>query len=145
LGAASIVPLAAARTDKPLIVAAEKRRARWERILIESAQQARRLRPPVIADVATPAAAFAGCEAACKIVLSERQDAPLMREALASAAGVRTAALAIGPEGGWTDEEIVAARSAGFAEASLGENILRTETAVLASLAVLRFAAEAPR
>jgi 16S rRNA (uracil1498-N3)-methyltransferase len=64
-----------------------------------------------------------------------------MREALASAAGVRTAALAIGPEGGWTDEEIVAARSAGFAEASLGENILRTETAVLASLAVLRFVA----
>jgi 16S rRNA (uracil1498-N3)-methyltransferase len=145
LGAASIVPLAAARTDKPLIVAAEKRRARWERILIESAQQARRLRPPVMADVATPAAAFAGCEAACKIVLSERQDAPLMREALASAAGVRTAALAIGPEGGWTDEEIAAARWARFAEASLGENILRTETAVLASLAVLRFAAEAPR
>jgi 16S rRNA (uracil1498-N3)-methyltransferase len=141
LGAASIVPLAAARTDKPLLVAAEKRRARWERILIESAQQARRLRPPVMADVATPAAAFAGCEAACKIVLSERPDAPLMREALASAAGVRTAALAIGPEGGWTDEEIAAARSAGFAEASLGENILRTETAVLASLAVLRFVA----
>ena len=141
LGAASIVPLAAARTDKPLIVAAEKRRARWERILIESAQQARRLRPPVMADVATPAAAFGGCEAACKIVLSERQDAPLMREALASAAGVRTAALAIGPEGGWTDEEIAAARSAEFAEASLGENILRTETAVLASLAVLRFVA----
>jgi 16S rRNA (uracil1498-N3)-methyltransferase len=144
LGAASIVPLAAARSDKPLIVAAEKRRARWERILIESAQQARRLRPPVMADVSAPAAAFAGCEAACKIVLSERPDTPLMREALASAAGVRTAALAIGPEGGWTDEEIAAARLAGFAEASLGENILRTETAVLASLAVLRFAAEAP-
>jgi 16S rRNA (uracil1498-N3)-methyltransferase len=54
LGAASIVPLAAARTDKPLIVAAEKRRARWERILIESAQQARRLRPPVMADVPLP-------------------------------------------------------------------------------------------
>jgi 16S rRNA (uracil1498-N3)-methyltransferase len=144
LGAASIVPLAAARTDKPLTVAAEKRRARWERILIESAQQARRLRPPVMAEVATPAAAFAACDSACKIVLSERPDAPPLREAIASAAGVHTAALAIGPEGGWTDEEIAAARSAGFAEASLGENILRTETAVLASLAILRFAAEAP-
>ena len=49
LGAALIAPLAAARTDKSLLVAAEKRRARWERILVESAQQARRLRPPVMA------------------------------------------------------------------------------------------------
>ena len=114
-------------------------------ILVESAQQARRLRPPVMADVTVSAVAFDGCGAACKIVLSELPDAPSIREALASAAGVRTAALAIGPEGGWTDEEIVAARGAGFVEASLGENILRTETAVLASLAVLRFAAEAPR
>ena len=48
--------------------------------------------------------------------------------------------LAIGPEGGWTDDEIAAARGSGFAEASLGENILRTETAVIAALAILRFA-----
>ena len=48
--------------------------------------------------------------------------------------------LPIGPEGGWTDAEIAAARAAGFLEASLGENILRTETAVLASMAILGFA-----
>ncbi len=152
LGAASIVPLAASRTDKPLLAAAEKRHARWERILLESAQQSRRLRPPTIAALITPeqafAAAFAGAftetGAACKILLSERQHAPSMHEALAGAAGTRNAALAIGPEGGWTDEEIVQARAAGFSEASLGDNILRTETAVLAALAVIRFAAEAP-
>jgi 16S rRNA (uracil1498-N3)-methyltransferase len=152
LGAASIVPLAASRTDKPLLAAAEKRHARWERILLESAQQSRRLRPPTIAALITPeqafAAAFAGAftetGAACKILLSERQHARSMHEALAGAAGTRNAALAIGPEGGWTDEEIVQARAAGFVEASLGDNILRTETAVLAALAVIRFAAEAP-
>jgi len=140
LGAASIIPLAAARTDKPLLSAAEKRRARWERILLESAQQSRRLRPPVMASVTTPERAFAECSAGCKILLSERPGAPPMREALESAANVRTAALATGPEGGWMDDEIAAARSAGFVEASLGENVLRTETAVLASLALLRFA-----
>jgi 16S rRNA (uracil1498-N3)-methyltransferase len=48
--------------------------------------------------------------------------------------------LAIGPEGGWTEDEIALARASGFLEASLGENILRTETAVIASLAVLQFA-----
>lgn len=143
LGATSITPLAAARTDRPLIAAAEKRRARWERILIESAQQSRRLRPPVMAVVVTPEEAFGECHAACKILLSERPGAPPMRESLTSATGIRTAALAIGPEGGWTDDEIGSARGAGFVEASLGENILRTETAVLTALAVLRFAAGA--
>ena len=143
LGATSITPLAAARTDKPLIAAAEKRRARWERILIESAQQSRRLRPPVMAAVLTPEEAFGECQAACKILLSERPGAPSMREALTSATGIRTAALAIGPEGGWTDDEIGSARGAGFVEASLGKNILRTETAVLTALAVLGFVAGA--
>ena len=48
--------------------------------------------------------------------------------------------LAVGPEGGWTDDEITSARNSGFIETSLGENILRTETAVLTALAILRFA-----
>ena len=141
LGAASIVPLAAARTDKPLLTAAEKRRARWDKILVESAQQARRLRPPLLEQIMAPEKAFAACSANSKIVLSERQGAPPMREALVNAKGVASAALATGPEGGWTEDEIKAARSAGFWEASLGDTILRTETAVLASLAILRFAA----
>src|SRR5260370_40680897 len=46
--------------------------------------------------------------------------------------------LAIGPEGGWTDEEFQAASAAGFHEASLGQNILRKETAVIAGLAAAR-------
>jgi len=51
-----------------------------------------------------------------------------------------SAVLAIGPEGGWTDAELTAARAAGFQDASLGKLILRTETAVVASLAALNFA-----
>jgi 16S rRNA (uracil1498-N3)-methyltransferase len=54
-----------------------------------------------------------------------------------------SAALAIGPEGGWTDEEFAAAGEAGFREASMGKMILRTETAVTAALACLNFALEA--
>jgi len=150
LGAREIVPLAAARTDKPLIAAAEKRRSRWEKILAESAQQSRRLRPPALRDTIEPAKAFAHCPAATKILLSERREAPSIREALhaaaAAAAGASSqiAAIAIGPEGGWMDAEIAAAAAAGFAEASLGENILRTETAVLAAMAIVAFAIGKP-
>ncbi len=140
LDAAKIIPLAAARSDKPLLAAAGKRGERWSRILLESAQQSRRLRPPHLSELQKPLAAFRESSAACKILLSERPAAPSLRSVLALARGATSAALAIGPEGGWTDEEIHAATAAGFAEASLGENILRTETAVLAALSVLRFA-----
>ena len=149
LGATEIVPMAAARSDKALIAAASKRHARWERIVVESAQQARRVKPPVMRDVVNAEQAFGASQADLKIVLSEREDAPPMRDAVPrdaseAAPGERASvALAIGPEGGWTGAELSAARAAGFVEASLGENILRTETAVIASLAMLRFAMEA--
>jgi 16S rRNA (uracil1498-N3)-methyltransferase len=142
LGANEIVPLAAARSDKPLIDAATKRKARWERILVESAQQARRLRPPTLGEIARPEAAFSTIGAECKILLSERGEAPSFREILKPGADFASAALATGPEGGWTDEETRAARVEGFAEASLGKSILRTETAVIAALSVMRFVLE---
>jgi 16S rRNA (uracil1498-N3)-methyltransferase len=139
LGASEIIPLAAARSDQALVATAPKRAARWKKIAVESAQQARRLRPPEILAARSCAEAFASCSAERKLLLSERREAPSIRESLGAGSGVISAALAIGPEGGWTSDEIRSAIAAGFAEVSLGENILRTETAVIASLAVLAF------
>lgn len=159
LGASRIVPLAATRSDKALRAAAIKRWARWEKIVRESAQQARLLHPPALGisreagrassdprSPMAPAKAFAQSTAARKVLLSERREAPAMRDTLRVASTGAPpgsepggAALAIGPEGGWTDEEVASARSGGFLEASLGENILRTETAVIAAMAVLQF------
>jgi 16S rRNA (uracil1498-N3)-methyltransferase len=150
LGVTEIVVLAAARTDRPLLAAVPKRRARWEKILMESAQQSRRLRPPTLRTeldgtrggklhgAIRPMEAFVQTSAACKLILSERCDAKLMRDAL-SVYAEPSASLAIGPEGGWTDDELAAARASDFVEASLGQNILRTETAVVAALAILGF------
>jgi 16S rRNA (uracil1498-N3)-methyltransferase len=142
LGVAVIVPVAAARSERALVAAAEKRTERWEKILAEAAQQSRRLRVPTLRDVMRPGPAFAWSEHATKIMLSERIGAPALREVLAGdqQASTRRAVLAIGPEGGWTEEEFELAQTAGFQEASMGKLILRTETAVVAALASMHFA-----
>jgi 16S rRNA (uracil1498-N3)-methyltransferase len=138
LGVSEIIPLAAARCAKHLLGAAAKRAARWERILRQAAEQSRRTEPPLLEPLASPADAFPRVDTEVKILLSEKGDARLLREWLAERPSPpRAAALAVGPEGGWTEKELAAARAAGFQEASLGPTILRTETAVLAALAIL--------
>jgi len=161
LGVDEIVPLAAARTDKALIAAAAKRQERWKRIILESAQQSRRLRPPILHAALPPDKALAQSSASLKVFLSERREAKSLRivmdqdslqvaqallplrlssQAEAKPPATPTISLAVGPEGGWTEDEIASSAARGFLEASLGENILRTETAVIASLAVVQFA-----
>jgi 16S rRNA (uracil1498-N3)-methyltransferase len=139
LGVSDIVPLAAARSEKGLVAAAEKRSDRWRKIVLEAAQQSRRVRSPALQAVAKPEAAFAVCGDRLGIFLSERVDAPALRVALQDRKASQ-AVLAIGPEGGWTDEERDTALKAGFHEASLGQLILRTETAVIAALSSLSYA-----
>ncbi|SRR5258708_7426221 len=139
LGVDQIVPLAAERSEKALAVAAAKRLERWKRIALESAQQSRRLKPPVVASPMKPDEAFSSASAGLKLLLSgERAAAPLRSILLGKTS--ETVALAIGPEGGWTEREFESARNQGFLEVSLGENVLRTETAVIAALAALNFA-----
>ena len=139
LGVSEIVPLAASRTEKALLLAAAKRAKRWGKILLESAQQSRRLRPPILAAMAKTDAAFASVRENLKIIFSERTDTPPLREILHTASS-QEICVSIGPEGGWTDAEFSAAAKNGFREASLGREILRTETAVIAALAVARYA-----
>lgn len=175
LGVGTIVPLAAARSEKALLPAASKRAERWKKILLEASQQSRRLRIPELAALTKPEAAFSTRAKSRKILLSERPDAPSLRsiveahsavggttvatdagrpgsregveevnqgdpEGHSPAEGSASVTLAIGPQGGWTDAEFGCARKHGFCEASLGRLILRTETAVIASLASLNYA-----
>lgn len=143
LGVGEIIPLIAERSEKGLITAATKRLERWKKIAVESAQQSRRLRAPAIALPMAVADALSASSAGIRLLLSEQANAQTLRSVLpanAKESAGRGIALAIGPEGGWTEREFEIARDAGFAEVSLGKNILRTETAVTAALAVLNYA-----
>ena len=133
LGVTRIVPFAARRTDAHLAESAVKRVERWRRIAREASEQARRVAPPEIAGPAKlrDVLAVAGAR---RIVVSEVETSVALGELCGPGAST---VLAIGPEGGWTNEELQAFAEAGWKAASLGPTILRAETAAIAALAVV--------
>jgi len=137
LNATSIVPVIARRTEKHLAQAAEKRVERWRRIAHEAAQQSRRVTAPEIGSLLKLADALQ-CNAELKIVLAENEHGTTLSEVLRARSDVTSVALAVGPEGGWTAEELQAFADAGWISASLGETILRAETAAIAAVAIAR-------
>jgi len=134
LGVSRIIPLLAERSAQHLAKAAEARVERWRKIAKESAQQARRIAPPEIA-VPLRVPAMLKAEAECRIILSEVENAVSLKSSLSGARP--PIALALGPEGGWTPEELESFTSAGWKSASLGATILRAETAAIAAVAVV--------
>lgn len=144
LGAAGIQPLAAARSVIKLSgERADKRKERWQAIAVSACEQCGRNRLPEVHSPLSlaewlrnpPAQALAGD--AVRLVLSLREGNRPLREL---AAGAREVWILHGPEGGLTQEEEDAALAAGFAPASLGERVLRAETAAIAALSQLVFA-----
>ncbi|HEY1756239.1 MAG TPA: RsmE family RNA methyltransferase [Bryobacteraceae bacterium] len=138
LGVAEIVPFEAARSERGLERAAEKRVERWRRIALEASQQSRRANlPEVQAPVAFEDAVAQAAE--FRYVLDEEPGGINLTAAMPDAErrAEDSVALMIGPEGGWTDAERAAFVAAGWTRVSLGPLILRSETAALAGLAVL--------
>ncbi|HET6840084.1 MAG TPA: RsmE family RNA methyltransferase [Candidatus Angelobacter sp.] len=134
LGVSRIQPVIAARTEAHLAKAAEKRLERWRRIAHEAAQQSRRLDPPEISLPAALKNAITGANG-CRIVLSEYEKDVSLLSALESC--TPPVALALGPEGGWTQQEAKIFHDSDWIAASLGSTILRAETAAIAALAVV--------
>jgi 16S rRNA (uracil1498-N3)-methyltransferase len=132
LGATRIIPVIARRTDAHLATAAAKRVERWRRIAHEAAQQSRRQRVPQI-DEAVKLKSALGVEAPVRLLLNENERSKKICEALAGAGS--PLAFAVGPEGGWAEEELAQFDAAGWQSVTLGPAILRAETASIAALA----------
>jgi 16S rRNA (uracil1498-N3)-methyltransferase len=136
LGVSRIVPVIARRTDSHLATASVKRAERWQRIARQAAEQSRRVAPPEIAAPIKLAEAL-NLPATLRIVLAESEDQVLLRDVVKPLAGENGIALAVGPEGGWTEGELQSFLQSGWTSVSLGNTILRAETAAIAATAVV--------
>ena len=136
LGVARIVPVIARRSEAHLASAAGKRVERWRRIVLQAAEQSRRsLVPEVFQPLKLKEALM--LPGGMRIVLSEFETEVKLKDLLQSPSGGEVV-IALGPEGGWTNEELTVFREAGWISASVGSTILRTETAAIAAMAVVQ-------
>ncbi len=135
LGAARIVLMPTARSvvrfDGERLA---RKRRHWREVAIAACCQCGRNRVPEVLDVSS----FAGALERAQTCDARALLAPNAREALVRHAWARSIAVAIGPEGGFSDQEIAFAQRAGFVVAALGPRVLRTETAGPAALAALQ-------
>jgi 16S rRNA (uracil1498-N3)-methyltransferase len=131
LGVDRLVPLV---TTRGVAEATEAARGRLERGVIEACKQCGRNRLLEIAAPQTIAALLA-TDAACLAIVADPHAPPL--DATAVRAAGREIVGLVGPEGGFTADEIAAAERAGAIRAGLGPHVLRVETAAIALAARL--------
>jgi 16S rRNA (uracil1498-N3)-methyltransferase len=144
IGAARFLPFLSERTVVQYDAKKEaKRTERWQKIAKEAAEQAHRNRVPEIEAVLSWKQLLEQAEQVdAAWICYEKEDGKQLRAAIQEilAGEKRTNFLfAVGPEGGFTEQEIQQAEEAGFVSVSLGKRILRTETAAMVGLTCLLY------
>jgi 16S rRNA (uracil1498-N3)-methyltransferase len=142
LGIAAIQPLV---TRNTVVQPGEGKSDKWRRNALEACKQCGQDTLPAIADP-LPFTRWlesgAGVSPAAhhlKLIASLAPGAKPLREVLRAHPGTTAATLLIGPEGDFTPEETAAALADGFLPVSLGDIVLRVETATLFCLSALRY------
>ncbi len=134
LGVTRIIPIVAQRTEPHLAVAASKRVERWQRIARQVSEQSRGFAVPEIAQP-IKLAELLKCPTVARIVLSELEHDLMLKDTISGE--TKPIIVAIGPEGGWSEVELIQFRKTGWVAASVGNTILRAETAAIAAMAVI--------
>jgi 16S rRNA (uracil1498-N3)-methyltransferase len=140
VGMAQFVPVLTERSLVRERHAEKNKLERWRRIVTEAAEQSHRGRIPKLPPPLTfpEAVAQAGGFDRCLIAAPVQKTAAL-RELLQGVGPGSSLALLIGPEGGFTPEEVALACGKGAAPISLGPRVLRTETAAVVAAALILY------
>ena len=137
LGVVTIVPFVST-FGTASVGAAESKRERWHRIALAAAKQSGRTTVPAIAPTLTfPEVVTAAAAVDCRLLFFEHAGTAPLPPA-PEGTPPKTAAVVIGPEGGFSSEETSRALNAGLALCGLGPRILRTETAAIVALALVQ-------
>jgi len=141
LGVSSIIPFLSDRSV-PLLDAERslRKRMRWQKVAVEATKQCGRTIVPQV-DAIIP---FRGLlnrwdENSLKIMLWEDEKNNTLKDLLKTHQPSARVVILVGPEGGFSGQEVNMAREAGFHTVSLGKYILRTETAGMSLLSIVHY------
>lgn len=138
LGVAAIVPVSSQRTVVRLGTALSNKQMRWDAIVREAAEQSGRGNLPLVAPATLFAEAVASASGTRLLPWEEGEANPGPLAALGQIKEpVEQVSILIGPEGGLEAAEVQQAIDAGWQVVTLGNRILRAETAALAALSVV--------
>lgn len=139
LGVAVIQPLV---TRFTVVQPGEGKAEKWNRVALEACKQCGQDRLPEVAEpfmIAAWLSDNASAATSLKLIASLAPAARPFRQVLNEFPEMEQVILLVGPEGDFSEEETQRALDAGFIPISLGDMVLRTETATLYGLAALRF------
>jgi 16S rRNA (uracil1498-N3)-methyltransferase len=139
LGVSTIIPFKSERSISLEEREAKQKKAhRWQEIAVKAVQQSRRAKVPRIEHYRSFQEALETCEGeGLKILLYEKEGENI-KNVLRQYQPKKIYAM-VGPEGGFTEEEVELAKDKGFIPIKLGQRILRTETAAITLVAILQY------
>ena len=134
LGVHHIIPVQSERSEVQLeSERAVKRREHWQRIVISACEQSGRANVPQVEALQSLAQRLSAEITAAKKLVLEPGGARI-----AQAREVASVALAVGPEGGWSERDLAQLALGGFSAVAIGPRVLRTETAGIAAISVMQ-------
>jgi len=142
LGVNEIVPVITERCISKINtnINAQNKVSRWQKISLEAAKQCNR---GIIPQIGMPIKFSEAIVLASKMDLSvipyEKESAKGFNGVVLKCSCITTASIFIGPEGGFTEYEILLAESQGIKKITLGPRILRTETAGMVALSLMMY------
>ena len=141
IGVTQIVPIYAAHAlQKP----SQNRYERWHRVVISATKQCKRTWLPKLCEPQTFEASLTQLDqfSLCLFLNPHSgQESPVqhIREVLREVSRATAIALFVGPEGGFSNQEVTTAIESGCVPVTLGRNILRTETAAITAVAAIAY------
>ncbi|MDF2986724.1 MAG: methyltransferase, RsmE family [Eubacterium sp.] len=142
LGVTEIVPVMTERSISKINADkdAKNKVSRWQKIALEAAKQCNRGIVPMIGmPVKFLDALNLAADKDLSIIPYEKESAVSFKDIASGCSNITTASIFIGPEGGFTEQEIEESEAVGIRKITLGPRILRTETAGMVALSLMMY------